>query len=171
MKHAGKMVNIHQTMILKLNFEMQWMKLKIFFCIFPNPWALGVSGMVCYTLKMWKNPKSLHPIICVCVAVASESAATFHCSLWAGGGGLLLCLCVCVCVCVTTPNCECYATRQKVMWTYVRPHMLLWDHQRRRPDVKGLPHLISAPSFVLPGIRTHILLIMSRVRCSNQRAS
>ncbi len=31
------------------------MKLKIFFCQFPNPWALRVSGMGCYTSKCEKS--------------------------------------------------------------------------------------------------------------------
>ncbi len=39
------------------------MKLKIFFCQFPNPWALRVSGMGCYTSKCEKKSKSLHPIL------------------------------------------------------------------------------------------------------------
>jgi hypothetical protein len=38
------------------------MKLKIFFCQFPNPWALRVSGMGGYTSKCEKKSKSLHPI-------------------------------------------------------------------------------------------------------------
>ncbi len=37
------------------------MKLKNFFCQFPNPWALRVSGMGCYTSKCEKKSKSLHP--------------------------------------------------------------------------------------------------------------
>jgi hypothetical protein len=37
------------------------MKLKIFFCQFPNPWALRVSGMGGYTSKCEKKSKSLHP--------------------------------------------------------------------------------------------------------------
>ncbi len=32
------------------------MKLKIFFCQFPNPWALRLSGMGCYASK-WKKAK------------------------------------------------------------------------------------------------------------------
>ncbi len=32
-----------------------------FFCQFPNPWALKVSGMGCYFSKCEKNSKSLHP--------------------------------------------------------------------------------------------------------------
>jgi hypothetical protein len=38
------------------------MELKIFFCQFPNPWALRVSGMGGYTSKCEKKSKSLHPI-------------------------------------------------------------------------------------------------------------
>ncbi len=60
------MVKICQTGLLKLNFETRqkthfpvfaknfrrpWMKLKSFFCQFPNPWALRVSGMGGYTSK------------------------------------------------------------------------------------------------------------------------
>jgi hypothetical protein len=67
------MVKICQTGLLKLNFETRhfpvfaknfrrpWMKLKIFFCQFPNPWALRVSGMGGYTSKCEKKSKSLHP--------------------------------------------------------------------------------------------------------------
>ena len=36
------------------------MKLKNFFCQFPNPWALRVSGMGGYTSKCEKKSKSLH---------------------------------------------------------------------------------------------------------------
>jgi hypothetical protein len=36
-------------------------EVEIFFCQFPNPWALRVSGMGFYTSKCEKNPKSLHP--------------------------------------------------------------------------------------------------------------
>ncbi len=43
------------------NFRRPWMKLKIFFCQFPNPWALRVSGMGGYTSKCEKKSKSLHP--------------------------------------------------------------------------------------------------------------
>jgi hypothetical protein len=32
-----------------------------FFCQFPNPWTLRVSGMGCYTSKCEKKSKSLHP--------------------------------------------------------------------------------------------------------------
>ncbi len=37
------------------------MKLKFFFCQFPNPWTLRVSGMGGYTSKCEKKSKSLHP--------------------------------------------------------------------------------------------------------------
>ncbi len=43
------------------NFRRPWMKLKIFFCQFPNTWALRVSGMGGYTSKCEKKSKSLHP--------------------------------------------------------------------------------------------------------------
>ncbi len=64
------MVKICQTGLLKLNFETRpkkrisvfaknfrrpWMKLKIFFCQFPNPWALRVSEMGGYTSKCEKK--------------------------------------------------------------------------------------------------------------------
>jgi hypothetical protein len=62
------MVKICQTGLIKLNFETRpkkthfaknfrrpWMKLKIFFCQFPNPWALRVSGMCGYTSKYEKS--------------------------------------------------------------------------------------------------------------------
>jgi hypothetical protein len=71
------MVKICQTGLLKLNFETRpkkrifrflpkifrrpRMKLKIFFCQFPNPWDLRVSGMGGYTSKCEKKSKSLHP--------------------------------------------------------------------------------------------------------------
>jgi hypothetical protein len=38
------------------------MKLKNFFCRFPNPWTLRVSGMGGYASKCEKKSKSLHPI-------------------------------------------------------------------------------------------------------------
>jgi hypothetical protein len=38
------------------------MKLKNFFCQFPNPWTLRVSGMGGYTSNCEKKAKSLHPI-------------------------------------------------------------------------------------------------------------
>ncbi len=43
------------------------MKFKIFFCQFPNPWALRVSGMGGYTSKCEKKSKSLHPSMELCV--------------------------------------------------------------------------------------------------------
>ncbi len=43
------------------NFRRPCMKLKIFFCRFPNPWTLRVSGMGGYTSKCEKKSKSLHP--------------------------------------------------------------------------------------------------------------
>jgi hypothetical protein len=62
------MVKICETGLLKLNFEtkpkkrifrflpkMPWMKLKIFFCQFPIPWALRVSGMDGYTQNVKKS--------------------------------------------------------------------------------------------------------------------
>ena len=65
------MVKICQTGLLKLNFETipkkhifrffaknfrgPWMKLNNFFCQFPNPWALRVSGMGGYTSKCEKS--------------------------------------------------------------------------------------------------------------------
>jgi hypothetical protein len=43
------------------NFRRPCKKLKIFFCQFPNPWTLRVSGMGGYTSKCEKKSKSLHP--------------------------------------------------------------------------------------------------------------
>ncbi len=43
------------------NFRRPWMKLKIIFCQFPNPWTLRVPGMGGYTSKCEKKSKSLHP--------------------------------------------------------------------------------------------------------------
>ena len=43
------------------NFRRPCMKLKCFFCQFPNPWTLRVSGMGGYTSKCEKKSKSLHP--------------------------------------------------------------------------------------------------------------
>ncbi len=34
-----------------------------FFCQFPNPWTLRVSGTGCYTSKCEKKSKSLHPTV------------------------------------------------------------------------------------------------------------
>ncbi len=68
------MIKIRQTGLLKLNFETRPKKrifrflpkisagqVKNFFCQFPNPWALRVSGMGGYTSKCAKKSKSLHP--------------------------------------------------------------------------------------------------------------
>jgi hypothetical protein len=70
------MVKIRQTGFLKLNLEIipkthfpvfaknfckPWMKLKIFFFQFPNPWALGCQVWVVMP-KNVKKPKLLHPI-------------------------------------------------------------------------------------------------------------
>ncbi len=38
-------------------------EVEIFFCPFPNPWALKVSGMGGYTSKCEKKSKSLHPTV------------------------------------------------------------------------------------------------------------
>jgi hypothetical protein len=65
-----------QTGLLKVNFEKIPKKrifrfcqkfpramdeVKTFFCQFPNPWALRVSGMGFYTSKCENKSKSLHP--------------------------------------------------------------------------------------------------------------
>ncbi len=47
--------------VLAKNFRRPWMKFKNFFCHFPNPWTLRVSGMGSYTSKCEKKSKSLHP--------------------------------------------------------------------------------------------------------------
>jgi hypothetical protein len=39
------------------------MKFKNFFCQFPNPWTLRVSGMGGYTSNCEKKSKSLDPIV------------------------------------------------------------------------------------------------------------
>jgi hypothetical protein len=87
------MVKICQTGFLKLyfetrpkkriirffakNFRRPWMKLKKFFCQFPNPWALRVSGMGGYTSKCEKsqNHCTLLHITCgaACMAIWSHS--------------------------------------------------------------------------------------------------
>ncbi len=73
---AEKMVKICQNGTSKIkpnnaffpvfakNFRKPWMKLNIFFCQFPNPWTLRVSGMGCYTSKCEKsqNHCTLTPI-------------------------------------------------------------------------------------------------------------
>ncbi len=48
------------------NFRRPCMKLKIFFCQFPNPWTLRVSGIGGYTSKCEKKSKSLHPNVQHC---------------------------------------------------------------------------------------------------------
>ncbi len=48
-------------LVFAKNFRLPCMKLKIFFCQFPNPWTLRVSGMGGYTSKCEKKSKSLHP--------------------------------------------------------------------------------------------------------------
>jgi hypothetical protein len=68
-KHAKKIVKICQTGLLKLNFKIIPKKrifrvlpkisaghdeVEIFFLPIPNPWALRVSGMGCYTSKCEK---------------------------------------------------------------------------------------------------------------------
>ncbi len=40
-----------------------------FFCHFPNPWTLRVSGMGCYTSKCDKKSKSLHPKEDGCISI------------------------------------------------------------------------------------------------------
>ena len=45
------------------NFRRPCMKLKNFFCQFPNPWTLRVSGMGGYASKCEKKSKSLHPTV------------------------------------------------------------------------------------------------------------
>jgi hypothetical protein len=72
------MVNIRQTGLLKFNFEkipknafsgfcqkfpQVTDEVKNFVCQFPNPWALRVSGMGCYTSKCENKSKSLHPTV------------------------------------------------------------------------------------------------------------
>jgi hypothetical protein len=63
------MVKLCQTRLLKLNFETIQKthfpvlaknsaghdEVEIFFCQFPNPWTLRVSGMGCYTSKCEKS--------------------------------------------------------------------------------------------------------------------
>jgi hypothetical protein len=79
------MVKICQTGLLKLNFETRpksafsgfcqkfpqaMYEVEIFFCQFPNPWALRVSGMGGYTSKCEKKSKSLHPNVHICTVDA-----------------------------------------------------------------------------------------------------
>jgi hypothetical protein len=55
------MVKICQTGLRKLNFDLDQKfpqamdEVEIFFCQFPNPWALRVSGMGGYTSKCEKS--------------------------------------------------------------------------------------------------------------------
>ena len=61
------------------NFRRPWMKLKFFFCQFPNPWTLRVSGMGGYTSKCEQKSKSLHPsadIMCYQFVIDSASYCT-----------------------------------------------------------------------------------------------
>ena len=53
------------------NFRRPCMKLKNFFCQFPNPWTLRVSGMGGYASKCDKKSKSLHPNIQLCNTINS----------------------------------------------------------------------------------------------------
>jgi hypothetical protein len=61
------------------NFRRPCMKLKNFFCQFPNPWTLRVSGMGGYTSKCEKKSKSLHP--------STHPTNTGSGQLGGGGGG------------------------------------------------------------------------------------
>ncbi len=76
------MVKICQTWLPKLKFETRPKKaffgfcqkfpqaideVEIFFCQFPNPWAIRVSGMGGYTSKCEKKSKSLNPTLHVCI--------------------------------------------------------------------------------------------------------
>jgi hypothetical protein len=63
------------------NFRRPWMKLKIFFCQFPNPWTLRVSGMGVYTSKCEKKSKSLHPTaqsVSFCIPVSTSARAVLY---------------------------------------------------------------------------------------------
>ncbi len=53
------------------------MKLKIFFCQYPNPWTLRVSGMGGYTSKCEKKSKSLHPNTHTCRRWVGEKWLTW----------------------------------------------------------------------------------------------
>jgi hypothetical protein len=58
---------------------MPWMKLKIFFCKFPNPWALRVSGMGGYTSKCEKSQNH-----CTLVVIPQNvKKSQNHCTLLA----------------------------------------------------------------------------------------
>jgi hypothetical protein len=50
------------------------MKLKNFFCQFPNPWTLRVSGMGGYASKCEKKSKSLHPSVHVDSNIGPEKS-------------------------------------------------------------------------------------------------
>jgi hypothetical protein len=63
------------------------MKLKFFFCQFPNPWTLRVSGMGCYTSKCEKKPKSLHPSSHAAQREKTKRKEVGCCDSWGGGGG------------------------------------------------------------------------------------
>jgi hypothetical protein len=52
------------------------MKLKIFFCQFPNSWTLRVSGMGGYTSKCEKKSKSLHPIMQADASTVGDRSVT-----------------------------------------------------------------------------------------------
>jgi hypothetical protein len=54
------------------------MKLNIFFCQFPNPWTLRVSGMGGYTSKSEKKSKSLHPNVQCCFSFHPSFSSPFH---------------------------------------------------------------------------------------------
>ncbi len=86
------------------NFRRPWMKLKIFFCQFPNPWTLRVSGMGGYTSKCEQKSKSLHPIklcieyhsVCPFVGIGTRPPPPSPASVPLppepkGGGGTLAC--------------------------------------------------------------------------------
>jgi hypothetical protein len=65
------MVKICQTGLLKLGRP--WMKLKIFFCQFPNPWALRVSGIGGYTSKCEKSQNH-----CTLLSMAALHSLFYH---------------------------------------------------------------------------------------------
>ena len=80
----------------KTNIYRAWMKLTNFFCQFPNPWTLRVSGMGGYTLKCEKKSKSLHPSVRLTAHLAIECIMGNYCTRWRpcvkglsldGGGG------------------------------------------------------------------------------------
>ncbi len=51
--------------VFATNFRKPEMKLKIFLCQFPNPWALRMSGMCCYTSKCEKSQNHC-TLVCSC---------------------------------------------------------------------------------------------------------